>query len=144
MTRRGNAMKRSKLTLALEELAAQESASLEGRRPRKKGRARRVPGQMNGYETKYSLILDERKRKGEVYDWRFEPFGLRLAPSTFYHPDFIVQMEDGGLEIHEVKGGFVKEDAWVKLKVAASMFPYFTFIKCQYYRKEWSYKEIPA
>jgi hypothetical protein len=59
---------------------------------------------------------------------RFEPVKLRLAAATFYTPDFMVTRDDGEIVFHEVKGGWWEDDARVKIKVAAEMYPEFRFI----------------
>lgn len=93
-------------------------------------RSKRVPGQtrkgeMNKLEAAYAQHLDMLKRAGEVLWYSYESVGLRLANKTHYYPDFMVMMADGELEIHETKG-FMRDDANVKIKVAAEMYP-FTF-----------------
>lgn len=78
---------------------------------------------MNKTEAEYAGMLEERQRRGDVLWWKYEAIALRLADRTFYHPDFVVLLSSGVLEIHEVKG-FMREDAAVKLKVVASMYPF--------------------
>lgn len=84
---------------------------------------RRVAGQMNGTEAKYAALLEERKRNGEVLEWMFEAVTFVLAPATRFTPDFMVQLPDGMIEFHEVKGWW-EDDARVKIKVAADKFPF--------------------
>lgn len=85
---------------------------------------------MNRTEAEYAGMLEARKAKGEILWWVFEGMTLKLADNTRYTPDFVVMASDGALEIHEIKGGFIREDGWLKLKVAAGMFP-FRFFLCQ-------------
>ncbi|MBA59656.1 MAG: hypothetical protein CMQ40_10875 [Gammaproteobacteria bacterium] len=91
---------------------------------------------MNKTEARYSLLLEEEKRAGRIQWFAFEAVKLRLADRTFYTPDFLVMLEDGTLEFHEVKG-FWEEDARVKIKVAAETFPLFRFVAVQFKKKEW-------
>ncbi len=84
---------------------------------------RRVPGTMNGTEAKYAADLEARKRAGEVEDYWFEAVTLKIADACRYTPDFLVQLPDGTIEAHEVKG-FWQDDARVKIKVAAEKFPF--------------------
>lgn len=86
-------------------------------------RQRHQPGVMNRSEAAYAAHLDVLKRCGEVIEYWFEQFTLKLAHDTRYTPDFLVQMPDGELQLHEVKGHF-EDDALVKVKVAAEMFPF--------------------
>jgi hypothetical protein len=85
--------------------------------------AGRLPkGVMNSLEIAYSKHLDMLKASGEIVWFKFEGIKFRLANNTFYTPDFNVMRSDGSLEIHETKG-FWRDDARVKIKVAASMYP---------------------
>lgn len=80
-------------------------------------------GQMNKTEAAYGQHLELLKRAGEVLWYRFEGLKLRLADNTFYTPDYAVMLCDGQMECHEVKGHW-EEDAKVKIKVAAEMYPF--------------------
>ncbi|MBT9175690.1 MAG: hypothetical protein DDT22_01374 [candidate division WS2 bacterium] len=84
-----------------------------------------VNSRMNRVEARYCQQLELLKRAGEIVDYRFEPFGLKLADKTYYHPDFLVVHKDR-FEIIEIKG-FMRDDANVKIKVAAKEFPWFDF-----------------
>jgi hypothetical protein len=85
-----------------------------------KGRTRKVG--MNKTEAAYDAHLDLRQRVGEIQWRRFEGWKFKLADLTWYTPDFAVMLADGSLEAHEVKG-FWEDDARVKIKVAAEMYP---------------------
>lgn len=91
-----------------------------------KGQPQQKKDGMNKLEAEYAQILEERKRKGEIAEWMYDAISLRLARSTFYHPDFLVMLPDGTLQIHETKG-FMRDDAAVKLKTAAAIFPFLSF-----------------
>lgn len=90
---------------------------------------------MNGTERKYADYLEQCRKRGDILRWDFEPVKLRLADSTFYTPDFRVILHDGTEEYHEVKG-FWRDDARVKIKVAAEMHPY-RFIAVSLVKKQW-------
>ena len=79
-------------------------------------------GAMNQTEAAYAQTLELRKAAGEVAWYKFEGLKFRLADNTFYTPDFAVQLADGALEAHEVKG-YWQEDARAKIKIAADMYP---------------------
>lgn len=100
---------------------------------------------MNKTEAEYAGMLEARRLRGEVAWWRYEAITLKLADNTRYTPDFLVMLPDGVLEIHETKGGFIREDGWLKLKVAAALFP-FRFFLCQKASKKdgggWSIKGV--
>jgi uncharacterized protein DUF1064 len=80
-------------------------------------------GEMNKTETAYQNHLENQKHLGIVAWFKFEGVKLRLADNTFYTPDFAVMLADGAMELHEVKG-FWTDDARVKTKVAASLYPF--------------------
>ena len=80
-------------------------------------------GQRNKTEAAYEQVLTLRQKAGEVAWFRFEGVKLRLADATFYTPDFAVMLADGSMEMHEVKG-YWQDDARVKVKVAAEMYPF--------------------
>lgn len=100
---------------------------------------KRLPGQMNKLEAKYASHLEELLRLGEILEYKFDALKLRLADKTFYTPDFFVLTKELELEIHEVKG-FWEDDARVKIKVAASLYP-FRF-KAVQWKKEWVFEEF--
>ena len=79
-------------------------------------------GAMNQTESAYARTLELRKAAGEVAWYKFEGLKFRLADNTFYTPDFAVQLADGALEAHEVKG-YWQDDARAKIKIAADMYP---------------------
>ena len=80
-------------------------------------------GQLNKTEQAYGDCLEQRKQAGEIAWYKFEGIKLRLADNTFYTPDFAVMGVGGEMEMHEVKG-FWRDDAWVKIKIAADMYPF--------------------
>lgn len=80
-------------------------------------------GSMNKTEANYARYLDSLRAAHEIAWYRFEGVKLRLADNTFYSPDFAVMQGDGSMEMHEVKG-FWTDDARVKIKVAAEMYPF--------------------
>ena len=84
---------------------------------------RRTPGQMNKTEAAYAAYLEELKVLGRVAWYVFEGATLKLAKDCRYTPDFAVMTHDGYLEFHEVKG-FWRDDAKVKIRIAAERFPF--------------------
>ena len=96
---------------------------------------------MNGLEARYAGLLEGKKLSGSIISWHFENMKLRLADNTFYTPDFMVMVYDGSISFHETKG-FWRDDARVKIKMAAEQFPMFSFIAVQWDRKkkEWSFE----
>lgn len=97
-------------------------------------------GTMNKLEEAYAQELELRKRAGEISWYAFEAVKLRLADSTFYSPDFAVMLANGELEMHECKS-FWFDDARVKIKIAASLFP-LRFVAIKRIRKQWEIEEF--
>ena len=85
-------------------------------------RGRSKPGVMNKTEAVYEGLLRIRQIEGAVLWYAYEAITFKLAKDTRYTPDFVVMLQDGSFECHEVKG-FWRDDAKVKIKVAAAMFP---------------------
>ena len=91
-------------------------------------------------EARYADLLKLRQACGEIERWWYEGLKLRLAKETFYTADFLVHIAGKTrLELHEVKG-FWREDARIKIKVAAAHYPCFAFVACQYKHGSWSYE----
>ena len=112
---------------------------------RKKSVQKHTPGVMNKTEADYGALLEMRKVAGEIEDYHFESVTLKIADNCRYTPDFMVEFYDGHKEIHEVKG-FWRDDARVKIKVAADKFRGFDFIAVQKKAKKdgggWKIEEI--
>jgi len=91
-------------------------------------------GEMNRTEAAYAEHLCGRVIACEIVGWRYEAYKLRLADRTYFTPDFVVQMPDGTIELHEVKASsssgkiLIEDDAAVKIKVAAQQYPEFRFV----------------
>lgn len=103
---------------------------------------RRAPGGRNRVEAAYEAYLEVLKRAGEIVDYKFEGIKLRLADNTFYTPDFLVFAKDDVVELHDTKGTttktrssgekvkapWVEEDAKLKIKLVAELYPFRTYI----------------
>lgn len=86
---------------------------------------RHTTGTMNKTEAAFARRLDGEKLAGDVVAYWFEAVTLRLADRSRYTPDFLVLRADRRLVMCEVKGPHVREDAVVKWKQAAELFPMF-------------------
>lgn len=78
-------------------------------------------------EARYAQLLESQKRDGLILDWRYEAVTLRLADGVRYTPDFLVRLPHGRMRLVEVKG-HMREAARVRLRVAAEMYPDFTWL----------------
>lgn len=96
---------------------------------------------MNKTEALYANELRLREQASEIVWYRFESLKLRLADKTWYCPDFLVVFPDGRMEFHEVKG-FWRDDARVKIKVAAEQYPMFRFIAVSRKKGGWQIEEF--
>ena len=95
-----------------------------------------APGKaMNKTEARYARdVLEPRRLVGEIREYGFQVEGLWLADGLYYYPDFRVITADWRVEFHEVKGGFVREDSWIKFKMAVRGHPY-PFVLAKWERK---------
>lgn len=122
---------------------------------------------MNSLESDYAEYLEQRRMASDILGYRFEPFKLILVHGVpgkrkemTYKPDFLIILRPEvpkliaerearhtlfrkcyEFEIHEVKGGYIREDSILKLKMAAELFPWFKFYLVQRERGEWKYNE---
>lgn len=82
----------------------------------------------NKTEEAYGAFLEGKTKYflNGLLDYRYEPLKFKLADKTYYTPDFML-IYNTHIEFHEVKG-FKRDDAMVKLKVVARLFPWFKFV----------------
>jgi hypothetical protein len=100
------------------------------------------PGEMNNLEAQFAQYLELLKRAGEIEWYSYEGIRLRLAKNTTYTPDFFVMKTDGALVVYEVKGRWL-DDARVKIKVAAELFPFpFIGVSLDRETKSWRFEEF--
>lgn len=107
-------------------------------------RKAKKPGEMNSLEKAYAKVLEERRLVGEVVEWFYEKVTLVLANRTRFTPDFLVRLANDELEFHETKG-FMRDDAAVKLKVAADQFPFRFYLIYRIPKKKgggWDIREV--
>lgn len=67
---------------------------------------------------------------------------LKLGHDLRYTPDFTTLDHDGRMTHWDTKGGFVRDDAVVKIKAAARHFRMFRFIIAQWKDGQWDEKLI--
>ncbi len=82
---------------------------------------------MNKTERRRALELEALKGAGVIRHWGYEPITLKLAHDCRYTPDFFIVENGGAMRFEETKG-FLRDDAAVKLRVAARQFPMFRFV----------------
>lgn len=105
---------------------------------------RKTPGTMNNLEKAYSEILTGKLHAGQIQWFKYEAITLKLGQDCRYTPDFVVMLSDDTIELHETKG-FMQDDALVKLKTAAEMFPFRVVLVTRQAKKDggaWEYRHI--
>jgi RNA polymerase primary sigma factor len=108
-------------------------------------RAAHPRGVMNRTEDRYAEALEAQRLLGEIKAWSFEPDTLRLAPDMTYTPDFRVEPIDNSQLIYvDIKGKHIWEDATVKIKAAAVLYPQHRFQQVRWDGWKWTVREFPA
>jgi hypothetical protein len=79
---------------------------------------------------------------GFIADYGFEAVTLRLANGLRYTPDWWTVNSAGQTTFYEVKGGYIREDAIAKLKMAATQFRNYTFLLCVWSKGEWFIEQV--
>ena len=96
-------------------------------------------------EAKLNKTEREYLGKMRLYGYPFigiQNITLKLADDLRYTPDFSCIDENGKFVFHEVKGGFMREDSFIKIKTAARLFRMFEFRLCKKERSGWEYQTI--
>lgn len=88
--------------------------------PMRLAKVRKPESRMNGLEAEFEKLFLLQRPHG------FEEITLRIGPDCRYTPDFWVLCDDDVIEFREVKGHW-RDDAKVKIRVAAERFPMFRF-----------------
>lgn len=105
-----------------------------------RAKGRLPPSAMNKTESAYDAHLWLLRHSGAILWHKFDAVSLRLADKTWFHTDFSVLEADGTFCIRETKG-WMRDDAAVKLKTAAAMYP-FRFVLVRKVGDGWSETEI--
>ena len=100
---------------------------------------RSAPSGLNKTEAEYLLILTALLQAGEIdHIFGHEDIKFRVGEERcWYSVDFAV-LRNGYLELHEVKGGFVRDDARVKFQAAKKQYPQFVWIWAQKKKGAWT------
>ena len=97
---------------------------------------------MNKTEARFETdVLRLSQLAGELVWYRYEPLKFRLGANLHYTPDFVGVDNTGQVIVWEVKG-FWRDDARVKIKAAATAFPWIRFRAVQLKKKAWVTEEI--
>lgn len=90
---------------------------------------------LNKTESQYLRML-QLTHKGPI---RIQDITIRLGDNLRYTPDFYT---DDDNTMHEVKGGFFREDARAKLLAAVRQYPCFRWILAQKTKGDWEITEL--
>lgn len=102
-----------------------------------------TPKYRSKLEARYAGYLEALRHTGEIRTVRYEAIRLELAPNTTILVDFFVELPDRTCELHEVKG-FMREDAWIKLKVGAARWPHYRWFVVTRRKGDWIVKRVPS
>lgn len=79
------------------------------------------------WEERYAKKLEMEKAAGVIERYWYHPFSMWLPGKVRYTPDFLIQYH-GHLQMVEIKGWSKNlRDGMTRLKIAASIFPCFTW-----------------
>lgn len=92
-------------------------------------------------EARYAGHLEALQHTGEIREFRHESITLTLANRCRFTPDFHVLLPDGRHEFREVKG-WAREDAIIKIRVAARLYRWARFILITRPKGEWVEREV--
>lgn len=99
---------------------------------------------LNGLETRFLNFMRPQLQHGEVI--LAQAVTLKIANGSRLTPDFAIinQRKDHGIGVAmwEVKGPYAFEDSLIKLKVAASLYPFFSWTLASYKHGTWIFQPI--
>jgi hypothetical protein len=109
-----------------------------------KNTRRSVEERLNKTERRWLEMMRVRRHCAKI---GIQEITFRLANQVRYTPDFSVTLldhmkEQASMVFYEIKGAYIREDAWIKLKTAASLFPQFRFVMAQWKDNRWTDTEI--
>ena len=94
--------------------------------------------QTSKLEIDFAAHLELLKRAGAILNFKFNSVKVKIAEfKCWYMPDFLVMWPDA-FELVEVKGHW-EEDALIKFKVAATLYPEYRWCAVQRVKGVWQY-----
>lgn len=112
----------------MQQNATPQIPNLKPYRPMNVGADEGALANLNKTETRYLEILRSRP---ELIWIGVHVFQFRIAANTHYTPDFATLDKDGIMSMIDAKGAYTYEDAQLKMKVVARMFPFFRWVKAE-------------
>jgi hypothetical protein len=100
---------------------------------------------MNKTEAAYGKLLEAKKQRGEIIDYKWEGLTLRWDDGMTYTPDWtvyesVLPAEDRpfvSILLIETKGGHIYDDSKVKFRAARENWPMFRFEMWQTKKGQW-------
>jgi len=113
---------------------------------RPSARADRPADGMNRLERGFrDAVLAPALARGQLLAYWREPLRFRLGGRCSFCPDFAAIEPDGRLVLIELKGGWFRDDAKVKTKVAAALYPHFGWLLVfREGRRGWSVRHVDS
>ena len=91
------------------------------------------------WEERYAKVLVMEQATGSIERFWYHPFSMWLPGKVRYTPDFLIQYP-GHLQIVEIKGWSKNlRDGMTRLKIAASIFPCYTWTVAKWTGKEFDF-----
>ncbi len=91
------------------------------------------------WEERYAKVLAMEQATGTIERFWYHPFSMWLPGKVRYTPDFLIQYP-GHLQIVEIKGWSKNlRDGMTRLKIAASIFPCYTWTVAKWTGKEFDF-----
>ena len=127
---------------------------MTGSSPPSRARARPKPKPgANKTEEAFGDYLEMEFRKGNIAWFVWQRIKLTLGDDCTYLPDFVAVTASGEIVFYEVKGAkltpktkkvvpYARDDAKVKIKVAAEMYWWARFIIAFRYKGKWEFTEV--
>ncbi len=107
-------------------------------KPHRKQQGRGV----NKTEQAFEDVLQAAQLLYEIVGYERCKEPLKLAGNTTYLPDYkVAELERCEMTYVEIKG-YMRDDAAVKIKVAAMLFPHFRFLLVRLVRGQWIVREV--
>lgn len=101
-----------------------------------RGKGNQGGQRMNKTEAEYQMILQRKLQNGELVKVLYNKLKFHVGGKRcWYTPDFLCVTNLGRIEIHEVKGDWVYEDARVKYNACAEKYEMFDWYFAQKTRK---------
>lgn len=99
--------------------------------------------QPNKLEKRFEIeCLNLWKFEHKIIDYAFEAITIRIGNGVTYRPDYWTVDSEGRTTFYECKGKQVWDDAKVKIKVAAMLYPAYRFYLCRRENGAWIIDQV--